>query len=212
MGSDHYFSAQPAGPEKRRPLQVILSGQKRQLTTAAGIFSPDAIDKGTAMLLAHAPAPAEQGNLLDIGCGWGPVALTLALRSPGARVFAVDINERSVSLTRDNADTLGLSNVTASLPGEVDPLLTFNTIWSNPPIRVGKDELHALLRLWLPRLAPGGLAYLVVQKNLGADSLQRWLTAEFPTLGVDRHSTAKTFRILEISRTDGNWEHRETGK
>ncbi|MCY0904734.1 class I SAM-dependent methyltransferase [Arthrobacter sp. H14-L1] len=199
MGSDHYFSAQPAGPEKRRPLQVVLAGQKRQLTTAAGIFSPDAIDKGTSILLADAPAPAERGNLLDIGCGWGPVALTLALRSPAAQVFAVDVNERCVALTGDNADSLGLTNVTASLPLDVDPLLTFNTIWSNPPIRVGKDELHALLRLWLPRLAPGGSAYLVVQKNLGADSLQRWLAEEFPTLAVGRFSTSKTFRILEIS-------------
>ncbi len=206
MGSDHYFSAQPAGPEKRRPLQVVLAGKQRRLNTTAGIFSPDGVDKGTVILLDDAPAPAESGNLLDIGCGWGPVALTLALRSPAARVYAVDVNERCIALTNDNAASLGLDNVIASRPEHVDPAVTFQTIWSNPPIRVGKDELHALLRLWLPRLAPGGAAYLVVQKNLGADSLQRWLGTElstqFPALDlmVSRYGTSKTFRILQVIR------------
>ncbi|MDJ0357319.1 methyltransferase [Paenarthrobacter sp. PH39-S1] len=208
MGSDHYFSAQPAGPEKRRSLQVILAGEQRHLSTTAGIFSPDGVDKGTTILLQNAPAPAESGNLLDIGSGWGPMALTLALRSPAARVYAVDVNERCIALTNENATSLGLNNVTASLPEEVDPAVTFQTIWSNPPIRVGKDELHSLLRMWLPRLAPGGAAYLVVQKNLGADSLQRWIStdlcAKFPALGlgVSRFSTSKTFRILQVVRAE----------
>jgi 16S rRNA (guanine1207-N2)-methyltransferase len=206
MGSDHYFSSQPSTPEKRRPLQVVLANEKRNLQTAGGIFSPDNIDKGTAILLSEAPPPAPSGNLLDIGCGWGPIALTLALRSPGATVYAVDVNQRSIDLTNDNAAALGLSNVHASTPEEVDPELQFSTIWSNPPIRVGKDELHSLLLLWLPRLAPGGNAYLVVQKNLGSDSLQRWLAAEladkFPALGlkVSRDSTSKAFRVLKVAR------------
>ncbi|MGO4384775.1 class I SAM-dependent methyltransferase [Specibacter sp. RAF43] len=191
---------------KRRPLRVVLASAERQLQTAGGIFSPDGVDKGTAILLGQAPPPAETGNLLDIGCGWGPVALTLALRSPGATVYAVDVNERSVELTGDNARTLGLSNVRASTPDAVDPGLRFNTIWSNPPIRVGKAELHSILLMWLPRLAEGGTAYLVVQKNLGSDSLQRWLAAElaeqFPALGlkVSRDSTTKAFRILKVAR------------
>ncbi|HSU71500.1 MAG TPA: methyltransferase [Micrococcaceae bacterium] len=206
--ADHYFSAQPAGPEKRRPLTVVLDGESRNLTTSAGIFSPDGVDKGTAILLAEAPPPSPTGNLLDIGCGWGPVALTLALRSPEASVYAVDVNSRCVALTNDNAAALGLGNVTASRPEEVDAALEFSTIWSNPPIRVGKEELHALLLHWLPRLAPGGSAYLVVQKNLGSDSLQRWLDAQlrgrFPAAGfrVSRESTAKSFRILKVARPD----------
>ena len=204
--ADHYFSSRPAGPEKRRPLQVVLAGEQRNLSTSGGIFSPDGVDKGTAILLAEAPPPSPTGNLLDIGCGWGPIALTLALRSPGAAVYAVDVNSRSIALTRDNAQALGLHNVRASHPDDVDPGLEFTTIWSNPPIRVGKDELHSLLLHWLPRLAPGGAAYLVVQKNLGSDSLQRWLDAElrlrFPGGGfrVSRDSTAKSFRILKVAR------------
>ncbi|ALE91695.1 16S rRNA methyltransferase [Arthrobacter alpinus] len=206
QGADHYFTSQPSAPMKRRPLTVVLAGEKRQLQTAGGIFSPDGVDKGTTILLAEAPPPAVDGNLLDVGCGWGPVALTLALRSPAATVYAVDVNERSIGLTSENAKALGLANVRASTPDAVDPELRFETIWSNPPIRVGKEELHSILLMWLPRLAVGGNAYLVVQKNLGADSLQRWLALElaqrFPEAGfkVSRDSTNKAFRILRVTR------------
>ncbi len=206
QGADHYFSSQPSTPLKRRPLTVTLAGTERRLQTAGGIFSPHGVDKGTAVLLGEAPPPAEEGNLLDIGCGWGPVALSMALRSPRATVFAVDVNERSIELTRGNAQLLGLDNVHASTPEAVDPAVRFNTIWSNPPIRVGKAELHSILLMWLPRLAGGGTAYLVVQKNLGSDSLQRWLAAElagrFPDAGfrVSRDSTHKAFRILKVFR------------
>lgn len=201
MDSAHYFSASPAGPFTRKPLTVELAGETRRLHTSSGIFSPDGIDKGTAILLSEVPAPAPQGNLLDIGCGWGPIALTMALRAPHARVYAVDVNERCIALTNENAALLGLDNVTASAPEEVDPELQFDTIWSNPPIRVGKDELHSLLLLWLPRLAPGGSAWLVVQKNLGSDSLQRWLdTVLDDSFTVTRESTSKSFRILRVRK------------
>jgi 16S rRNA G1207 methylase RsmC len=91
--------------------------------------------------------------------------------------------------------------VAASTPDAVDPEVRFDTIWSNPPIRIGKDELHSLLKLWLPRLAPGGTAWLVVQKNLGSDSLQRWLAAELDnSFSVSRESTSKSFRILKVRK------------
>ena len=208
QGAAHYFNSQPATPMKRRPLSVVLAGETRQLQTAGGIFSPDGVDKGTIILLNEAPPPATEGNLLDIGCGWGPIALTLALRSPETTVYAVDVNERSIELTRDNAKALGLANIKASTPDGVHPDIRFNTIWSNPPIRVGKSELHSILLMWLPRLARNGNAYLVVQKNLGSDSLQRWLAAElatqFPEAGftVSRDSTHKAFRILRVTRSN----------
>jgi 16S rRNA G1207 methylase RsmC len=201
MESAHYFSASPAGPFTRKPLTVELAGETRKLQTSSGIFSPDGIDKGTAILLAEVPAPAPQGNLLDIGCGWGPIALTMALRAPHAQVYAVDVNERSIALTNGNAELLGLNNVAASTPEGVDPEIRFDTVWSNPPIRIGKDELHSLLLLWLPRLAPGGSAWLVVQKNLGSDSLQRWLAEVLDdTFTVTRESTSKSFRILRVRK------------
>lgn len=201
MGSDHYFSAQPSTPFTRRTLTVRLGGAERTVKSAGGIFSPSGLDKGTAILLDGVPAPAPEGDLLDIGCGWGPIALSLALASPRATVHAVDVNERSIELTRENAAALGLPNVRAGLPGDVPGDIQFATIWSNPPIRVGKEELHQILLTWLPRLAPGGSAWLVVQKNLGSDSLQKWLATQVPAdWTVERHSAAKTFRILKIAR------------
>lgn len=200
MDSQHYFSAAPSGPDRRRPLRVTLAGSDRELVTSGGIFSPDGVDKGTAILLSEVPSPTGS-NLLDIGCGWGPIALTMALQAPQANVVAIDVNERSLELTRENARRLDLANVTAVLPDDVSPDISFDTIWSNPPIRIGKDALHELLLRWLPRLAPGGTAWLVVQKNLGADSLQRWLAAELPSdYNVDRSATSKSFRILRVTR------------
>ncbi|GER24233.1 16S RNA G1207 methylase RsmC [Zafaria cholistanensis] len=201
MGSEHYFSAQPSTPEKRKTITVVLAGAERTVQTAGGIFSPDGVDKGTAVLLAGVPAPAPAGHLLDIGCGWGPIALSMALASPGATVHAVDVNDRSIGLTRDNAARLGLDNVVAGTPDSVPADVEFDTIWSNPPIRIGKEALHELLLQWLPRLAPGGQAWLVVQKNLGSDSLQKWLGENLPAgFRVSRESTSKAFRILRVVR------------
>ena len=194
---DHYFTAQPASPDERRLLRVRLAGRDVEVETAGGIFSPDHVDLGTRVLLDHAPEPPAEGDLLDLGCGWGPIALTLALESPGAHVWAVDVNERALDLTRRNAERLGVTNLQAVTPDQVPQGVELAAIWSNPPIRVGKEALHAMLTRWLGRRAPGGEAHLVVSKNLGADSLQRWIAAE---LGVDveRTASAKGFRVLAV--------------
>ncbi|MEO7753173.1 MAG: methyltransferase [Terracoccus sp.] len=198
--SDHYFTATPASPDERRTIRVRLEGRDLELTTARGVYSPDRLDPGTAVLLQGAPDPSPTGELLDIGCGWGPITLTLALRSPDARVWGVDVNERSLDLSRRNAEAAGVANATFVRPEEVPEDLRFATIWSNPPIHVGKAALHALLERWLPRLADDGVAHLVVQKHLGSDSLQTWLNAQDWGLTCTRLSSAKAFRILEVRR------------
>lgn len=201
MPEQHYFSSEPTGPERRRRLRVRLAGAEREVLTANGIFSPDGVDKGTAVLLDEAPEPPAAGTFLDIGCGWGPLALTLALSSPAATVWAVDVNERSLALTRDNAAGLAAENVRAVEPEAVPEDVRFDLIWSNPPIRVGKQALHQILSTWLPRLAPDGVAYLVVQKNLGSDSLQAWIQSTFgPELTVERFARSKAFRVLRVAR------------
>ena len=198
---EHYFTSRPAGDAKLRPLIVRLAGDDVELVTASGIFSPDRIDLGTQVLLADAPDAPTSGDLLDLGCGWGPVALTLALQSPDATVWAVDVNERALDVVRRNASTLGLSNVNAVLPDDVPGDIAFRAILSNPPIRIGKDELHDLLLRWLPRLDADSDAWLVVQRNLGSDSLQRWLEAELPAgFGVRRASSSKGYRVLHVRR------------
>jgi 16S rRNA G1207 methylase RsmC len=181
---------------------VPLAGRTFTLATAAGVFSPDGLDRGTRVLLGSVPPPAADGALLDVGCGWGPIALTMALESPDAQVWGVDVNERVLGLARANATTVGASNVSIALPDDVPADLRFRTIWSNPPIRVGKDELHDILLTWLPRLEVGGDAWLVVSKDLGGDSLQRWLRdALGDAFDVTRATTDKGFRVLRVHRT-----------
>src|SRR6476661_3205017 len=199
MSGDHYFSAQPASNARLRTLALNLAGREVTVQTASGTFSPEWLDKGTAVLLRGAPPPPASGTFLDLGCGWGPIALTLGLLAPDATVYAVDVNERALELTRENAAAAGLGDLRGCLPDEVPPDVRFDLIWSNPPIRVGKAALHDLLATWLPRLTEEGEAYLVVQKNLGADSLQRWVR-ESMGMPCDRVAVAKGFRVLRVSR------------
>lgn len=202
---EHYFSASPASDDERRPLRVRLDGRELELVTAPSVFSGHRLDLGTAVLLDHVGDPPDDGGLLDLGCGWGPVALTMALRSPDPatrRVWAVDVNERARDLTAANAASLGLGGVRTAAPEDVDDDATFAAIWSNPPIRIGKPALHALLLRWLPRLAPGGSAQLVVAKDLGAESLLRWIGEQGEQHGwtASRSGSRKGYRVLEVSR------------
>ncbi|MCM3522735.1 MULTISPECIES: class I SAM-dependent methyltransferase [unclassified Curtobacterium] len=202
MANEHYFSANPSSEARERQVHVTLAGRSLTLSTAAGVFSPDGVDRGTRVLLGSVPPPAPEGDLLDIGCGWGPIAITMALESPDAQVWGVDVNERVLGLAQRNAVAAGVSNVTVGLPDELPADLRFRTIWSNPPIRVGKDELHAILLTWLPRLEVGGDAWLVVSKDLGGDSLQRWLgDALGDGFAVSRATTDKGFRVIRVRRT-----------
>lgn len=199
MSSEHYFSQAPGSDYKPKEIKVTINGQEVIVTTAGGVFSPDHIDQGTNVLLAHLDEAPAGGDILDIGCGWGPIALSLASHSPKATVWAVDVNERSLELTAANAKRLGLKNIKCVKPDEVPADLLFSGIWSNPPIRVGKDVLHEILLTWLPRLKNDAEGYLVVQKNLGADSLHRWLEAELPeNFSTIRVDTAKSFRVLRV--------------
>ncbi|MCI1636144.1 class I SAM-dependent methyltransferase [Bifidobacterium sp.] len=220
---DQYFSANPQSEDQRRTLQVTLRGHEVTVTVSNGVFSSGRLDLGTSVLLRHAPQPPTDGTFLDLGCGWGPIALTLALESPDASVHALDINERAVSLTTENAKNNQCSNIQAWSSQELPDELRFDLIWSNPPIRVGKEALHNLLMTFLQRLNPGGQAYLVVQKNLGADSLIPWLyntlnasrllsqapeatpspnttPDDLSLWSVEKIASSKGFRIIEVTR------------
>jgi 16S rRNA (guanine1207-N2)-methyltransferase len=195
----HYFDRTPAAPSRPGRLELVLPDWRAELATDRGVFSASAVDAGTLDLLRlPAPAPPDGAQLLDLGCGYGPIGLTLAHRHPAAVVWAVDVNERAVELTRANAEALGLTNVRAVAPGEVPDGLGFEQIWSNPPIRIGKAALHELLQAWLARLAPAGRARLVVHKHLGSDSLAAWLRTE--GYSVDRLGSKHGYRILEVER------------
>ncbi len=197
--ADHYFSDTPSGADERRTLQVRLAGRDVEVVTATGVFSGGHVDLGTRVLLRAAPAPPSEGHLLDLGCGWGPLALAMALQSPAATVWAVDVNERALTLTRENAERLGCENVRAVTPEHVPDDVRFAALWSNPPIRIGKQALHDLLAFWLPRLTDDGEAHLVVQRNLGADSLTAWLGEALPAMESRKTSSAKGFRVIRTA-------------
>lgn len=199
--NQHYFSESPAGARSTRTITAELAGAPRSLVTAGGVFSPDHLDRGTEVLLrASQVSEPTGGAILDIGCGWGPIALDAALSAPKREVWAIDVNERSLELTRENAERLGVTNLHVSRPEEVPSSLRFSEIRSNPPIRVGKEALHDILREWLPRLDAGGTAHLVVAKHLGARSLQRWITETFPQLDVERVARDRGFHVIRAQR------------
>ncbi|WP_435770147.1 class I SAM-dependent methyltransferase [Nocardioides sp. SYSU DS0651] len=194
MSDEHYFSADPSVPFQRTRVRAHVWGHDLELTSGSGVFAQGRLDIGTSVLFRETEPPAG-GRILDLGCGYGVIGLACAVVS-AAQVTAVDVNRRAVLLANENAAALGVSDrFTAMPPDQVPPDARFDEIWSNPPIRIGKAALHALLLAWLPRLAPSGRAVLVVGKNLGADSLQRWLGEQgHPTT---RLASAKGFRVLE---------------
>ena len=195
--SEQYFSSAPSSADQRRTVTARIWDRDYTLTTASGVFSRDRLDLGTSVLLRSVEPPTGTGTYLDLGCGYGPIACALATESAG-EVWAVDVNERALELTAANAAALGLAErVHPALPDDVPADLRFDEIWSNPAIRIGKEELHRMLLHWLPRLSADGVAWLVVGKNLGADSLQRWLTEQ--GFGCDRHASAKGFRVLRVA-------------
>ncbi|GAA0967096.1 methyltransferase [Acrocarpospora macrocephala] len=193
----HYFDERPRAESRPGTVSLVLPDLHLQLETDRGVFSPDKVDLGTRILLESVPAPPAEGDLLDLGCGYGPIALTMASRAPAATVWAVDVNRRSVELTARNAARAALDKVRSAHVDEVPPDIRFRAIWSNPAIRIGKPALHEMLTRWLDRLTPDGVAYLVVQKHLGSDSLQRWLTDQgWPTT---RHTSRAAYRILKVT-------------
>ncbi|SDY76693.1 16S rRNA m(2)G 1207 methyltransferase [Micromonospora pattaloongensis] len=199
--TDHYFSPQPGTAVQRREVEFTVAGREYELTTAGGVFSAARLDPGTAVLLRKADLPTADttGPLLDLGCGYGPIACVLATAAPGATVYAVDVNARARELAAENADRVGAADrVRVLAPDDVPADVTFAQLWSNPPIRIGKDELHAMLGRWLPRLAPDGVGWLVVARHLGGDSLQRWLAEQ--GWRVERHASQKGYRVFRVTR------------
>lgn len=194
---EHYFTERPAVDDRERTVSFELDGVTYELITSTGVFSGNRLDPGTGVLLNKVVPPEAAGTFLDLGCGYGPISAVLARRDD-AEVWAVDVNRRALDLARRNTGK-SPGTVRVATPGEVPAEVEFDEIWSNPPIKVGKEALHELLETWLPRLKAGGVAWLVVSKHLGADSLARWLSDS--GWSVDKHASAKGYRVLRIDRS-----------
>ena len=193
----HYFHT-PEGAETRHEVRATIWGREYHFTSASGVFSSTRLDPGTSVLFRLTDPPQDRpARFLDLGCGFGPIAVALATQCPQASIDAVDVNERALRLTADNARAMGVeAQVKTFLPDDVPAQTLYDEIWSNPPVRIGKQALHDLLSRWLSRLTPHGRATLVIGKNLGADSLHTWLESQGRT--VDRVGSAKGFRVLRV--------------
>lgn len=191
-----YFSAEPVVASKRATVELHLPDQHLTLLTDTGVFSGSRVDPGTKLLLLEAAKPTDSDkHVLDLGCGYGAIAVTAALRAASATVWAVDVNERALALCAENAATHKVA-VHTSLADGVPDDVRFDLIVSNPPIRIGKQQLHQLLATWLDRLSPTGRAELVVQKHLGSDSLAKWLTGQ--GWETERLVSRSGYRILRV--------------
>jgi 16S rRNA (guanine1207-N2)-methyltransferase len=202
MTGDHYFTPAPSAAPERHEVAFEAGGREFTLVAAAGVFSAHRLDPGTAVLLRKAPLPGPRGGVyLDLGCGYGPIAMALAATSPAARVYAVDVNQRALELVAENATRCGVADRVLPLTPEAVPdEVRFDEIWSNPPIRVGKAQLHETLLRWLPRLAPHGTAWLVIGRHLGGDSLHGWLTGQ--GYRTQKHASQKGYRVLQVTAGD----------
>ena len=199
MPQQHYFSEQPLSEATTHSVEFEVEGQAFSMEAASGTFSATKLDQGTRVLLNASSFFPSAGDVLDIGCGWGPISLSIAALRPNTQVWGLDVNSRALELATTNASKLKLDNFRAVRAEDIPDDLRFDAIWSNPPIRVGKSVLHDLMRSWLPKLKPTGVAMLVVQKQLGAESLQKWLATQFPEFLVKRHSIDKGYRVIRVT-------------
>jgi 16S rRNA (guanine1207-N2)-methyltransferase len=196
--TDHYFSTDPRSTDARTAFDADLWGHRVSLQSASGVFSHGRLDAGTQVLARAAEPRPHSRAVLDLGCGTGALAVGLALTVTEATVWAVDVNERALALTRANAEACEVADrLHVVTPDEVPAAVRFDEIWSNPPIRIGKAAVRELLLGWLARLADSGRAVLVIGRNLGADSYQRWLREQ--GFDCERLASAKGFRVLEVT-------------
>ena len=201
MDEQYFTDSAPASADETHVIDVSARGFDLSMRVSSRVFSGSKLDLGTRQLLSVAPDLPEDGTFLDLGCGWGPIATVMSLEAPGAVVWAVDVNSRALDLTARNAQAHGVSGVRVlkadeALATSVESGTRFDVIWSNPPVRIGKEAMHDMLASWLGRLAPSGVAYLVVQRNLGADSLITWLNGQ--GFEASKFASKKGFRIIEV--------------
>lgn len=193
---EHYYSAAPTAASDPRAVEYRALGMSFKCTTDAGVFCRDGLDMGTRILLEALPELS--GRILDLGCGWGPVGVALGKKYPEAEILMTDINERAVALAEKNCAANGVHNAHAHVSDGFESISgTFSAIVLNPPIRAGKAVIYGLFAAARAHLNQNGALYIVIRKQQGAESAQRYLQTIYSD--VERIARDKGYWVLRCA-------------
>lgn len=183
--ADHYFTNQPNSKTDKKVFSFTLRGNALKFQSDAGVFSRNEVDFGSRVLIETFTFPGVEGTILDVGCGYGPIGLSIAKEDPNRLVEMVDVNLRAIELAKENAKANNIENVKIyessiyeNVTGEYAAILT------NPPIRAGKTVVHTILKEAHEKLLPGGELWVVIQKKQGAPSAMELLKELFDEVEV----------------------------
>jgi len=171
--TNHYYSQQPEAESNRKSWTFTLRGNSFHFQSDRGVFSKNEVDFGSRLLIETFTKPDQKGDLLDVGCGYGPIGISLAKEFKDLTVDMIDVNERAVELAKVNAEANGVKNVriiASNLFENVDPSKKYAAVLTNPPIRAGKKVVHEIFEKSFESLLPGGELWIVIQKKQGAPS------------------------------------------
>lgn len=177
----HYYDLDPSLESKERLIEFVISGRKVSLYSDNGVFSKNKLDEGSRILIETLLPLNLTGKILDLGCGYGPIGLSIGLCSPSASVTLADVNPRAVALCKKNAELLNLSDRVTCLQSDIYSNVEgkFNAIISNPPIRAGKRVTYTMYKEAKEHLVSGGQFYFVIRKAQGASSASQYVKEVF---------------------------------
>ncbi len=196
--NDHYYTRVPHSESRPVDCEYSYRGVTLSFRTDAGVFSRGEVDTGTRLLLEALPEEMN-GDILDLGCGWGAIGISIARKWPETRVTMADVNTRALDLSRENAKrnraevTCVESDGMAALEGQA-----FDAVVTNPPIRAGKQVIYKMFADAANSLKPGGALYLVIRKQQGAESCVKYLQTLYGL--VDKIDKSAGFWVLRAVR------------
>ncbi|KFF56668.1 class I SAM-dependent methyltransferase [Bacillus stercoris] len=185
--SEHYYSEKPSVKSNKQTWSFRLRNKDFTFTSDSGVFSKKEVDFGSRLLIDSFEEPEVEGSILDVGCGYGPIGLSLASDFEDRTIHMIDVNERAVELSNENAEQNGITNVKiyqSDLFSNVDSAQTFASILTNPPIRAGKKVVHAIFEKSAEHLKASGELWIVIQKKQGAPSAIEKLEELFDEVSV----------------------------
>ena len=199
--SDHYYSKKPTVQSEREQMNIFVRGTKLNLLTDRGVFSKKELDFGSRLLIETFEYPDVLGPLLDVGCGYGPVGLTLALGDASREVHMVDVNERALELSKENAKRNQVTNVSIYESFALDAVdCQFASVITNPPIRAGKQTIFKIYEQAFNQLMSGGTLWVVIQKKQGAPSTQKKMQELFGN--VETVAKERGYSIFRSQKID----------